>query len=384
MTASFGKLLPDPGIAAGRDIMATRLRRPSFLGTAPIMKTIDADAHVLEIPYSWEFIDEAEKAFTPMVVTYSAGQQKFTNEGNVEKEFWVIDGRIQPKEANVGAANTTQEAREMRDIDARLKHMDELEIDVQVLYPTLFLRPITLKAPVEMALVKSYNRWLAEIWKKGKGRLRWVAMPPLLSMDKVRDELAWCKDNGACGIFMRGLECERVLSDPYFDPLYKAAEELDLSVCLHSGTNAFEVHDFFAGDSGFNRFKLAVVGAFHTLIMDGMPAKFPKIRWGFVEVSAQWIPYVMNDLGLRFKRRGRRIGTMKDYNLYVACQVTDDIADIIKISGEDNLVVGTDYGHHDTSTEIEALRLLKQNGKVSPAVVDKILGPNAARLYGLS
>jgi predicted TIM-barrel fold metal-dependent hydrolase len=348
------------------------------------MKTIDADAHVLEIPYSWEFIDEAEKAFTPMVVTYSAGQQKFTNEGNVEKEFWVIDGRIQPKEANVGAANTTQEAREMRDIDARLKHMDELEIDVQVLYPTLFLRPITLKAPVEMALVKSYNRWLAEIWKKGKGRLRWVAMPPLLSMDKVRDELAWCKDNGACGIFMRGLECERVLSDPYFNPLYKAAEELDLPICLHSGTNAFEVHDFFAGDSGFNRFKLAVVGAFHTLVMDGMPAKFPKIRWGFVEVSAQWIPYVMNDLGLRFKRRGRRIGTMKDYNMYVACQVTDDIADIIKISGEDNLVVGTDYGHHDTSTEIEALRLLKQNGKVASAVVDKILGPNAARLYGLS
>lgn len=348
------------------------------------MKTIDADAHVLEIPYSWEFMDEADKAFQPMVVTYAAGQQKFSNEGNVQKEFWVVDGRIQPKEANVGAANTTQEAREMRDIDARLKHMDELEIDVQVLYPTLFLRPITLKAPVEAALVKSYNRWLGEIWKKGKGRLRWVAMPPLLSMDTVRDELAWCKDNGACGVFMRGLECERVLSDGYFTPLYKAAEELDLPICLHSGTNAFQVHDFFAGDSGFNRFKLSVVGAFHTLIMDGMPAKFPKIRWGFVEVSAQWIPYVMNDLGLRFKRRGRRIGTMKDYNMYVACQVTDDIADIIKVSGEDNLVVGTDYGHHDTSTEIEALRLLKQNGKVAPAVVDKILGPNAARLYGFN
>jgi predicted TIM-barrel fold metal-dependent hydrolase len=350
----------------------------------PDMKTIDADAHVLETPYSWDFMEESEKAFTPMVVTYAAGQQKLSNEGNVQKEFWVVDGRIQPKEANVGVANTTQDAREMRDIDARLKHMDELEIDVQVLYPTLFLRPLTLKAPVELALVKSYNRWLAEIWKKGKGRLRWVAMPPLLSMDKVRDELAWAKDNGACGVFMRGLECERVLSDSYFYPLYQAAEELDLPICLHSGTNAFEVHDFFAGDSGFNRFKLAVVGAFHTLIMDSMPAKFPKIRWGFVEVSAQWIPYVMNDLGLRFKRRGRRIGTMKDYNMYVACQVTDDIADIIKISGEDNLVVGTDYGHHDTSTEIEALRLLKQNGKVSPAVVDKILGPNAARLYGLT
>lgn len=348
------------------------------------MKTIDADAHVLEIPYSWEFMEEADKAFTPMVVTYAAGQQKFGAQGNLQKEFWVIDGRIQPKEANVGVENTTQEAREMRDIDARLKHMDELEIDVQVLYPTLFLRPITLKAPIEMALVKSYNRWLAEIWKKGKGRLRWVAMPPLLTIEKAYDELAWCKENGACGVFMRGLEAEKVLSDPYFFPLYEASEKLDMPICLHSGTNAFQVHDFFAGDSGFNRFKLAVVGAFHSLIMDGIPTKFPKLRWGFVEVSSQWIPYAMNDLGLRFKRRGRRIGTMKDYNFYVACQVTDDLADVIKVAGEDNLVVGTDYGHHDTSTEIEALRLLKQNGKVPPAVVDKILGPNAERLYGLS
>ena len=348
------------------------------------LRTIDSDAHVLEIPYSWEFMPEADRGFTPMVVSYAAGQQKFGAQGNMQKEFWVIDGRIQPKEANVGVENTTQEAREMRDIDARLKHMDELEIDVQVLYPTLFLRPITLKATVEMALVKSYNRWLAEIWKKGKGRLRWVVMPPLLSMDNVRDELAWSKEHGACGVFMRGLECERVLSDPYFFPLYKAAEELDLPICLHSGTNGFAVHDFFAGDSGFNRFKLAVVGAFHSLLMDGVPGKFPKLRWGFVEVSSQWIPYAMNDLSLRFKRRGRRFGTMKDYNFYVACQVTDDLADVIKVAGEDNLVVGTDYGHHDTSTEIEALRLLKQDGKVAPAVVDKILGPNAERLYGLS
>jgi predicted TIM-barrel fold metal-dependent hydrolase len=349
------------------------------------LRTIDSDAHVLEIPYSWAFMEEADRGFAPMVVTYAAGQQKLGAQGNVQKEFWVIDGRIQPKEANVGLENTTQEAREMRDIDARLKHMDELEIDVQVLYPTLFLRPITLKAPLELALVKSYNRWLAEIWKKGKGRLRWVVMPPLLSMEKVREELAWAKEHGACGVFLRGLECERVLSDPYFFPLYEAAQDLDLPLCLHSGTNGFQVHDFFAGDSGFNKFKLAVVGAFHTLIMDGIPSKFPKARWGFVEVSSQWLPYVMNDLNLRFKRRGKRMAAnpLKDNRMYVACQVTDDLGDVIKVSGEDNLVVGTDYGHHDTSTEIEALRKIKTDNKISAAAVEKILGPNAQALYGL-
>ena len=145
------------------------------------LRTIDSDAHVLEIPRTWEFMPEADRKYAPIVVAQTAGDARTSNDGkNALREYWVIDGRLQPKESNVGHETTTSETREMRDIDARLKHMDELEIDIQVLYPTLFLRPITLKGHVETPLVQSYNRWLGDIWKKGKNRLRWVAMPPLL------------------------------------------------------------------------------------------------------------------------------------------------------------------------------------------------------------
>ena len=40
----------------------------------------------------------------------------------------------------------------MDDINARLKHMDELDIDVQVLYPTIFLRPFTRRPELELAV----------------------------------------------------------------------------------------------------------------------------------------------------------------------------------------------------------------------------------------
>ncbi len=56
---------------------------------------------------------------------------------------------------------------------------------------------------------------------------------------------------------------------------------------------------------------------------------------------------------------------------------------ILKDGGSDNLVIGTDYGHADTSSQIEALRLLKANGKVAPSVIDRILDDNARALYGL-
>ena len=67
----------------------------------------------------------------------------------------------------------------------------------------------------------------------------------------------------------------------------------------------------------------------------------------------------------------------------LACQITDDIDDVVKVAGEDRLVVGTDCGHHDTSMEIEAMRLMKQQNKCAPAVIDKILGANAGTMYGL-
>jgi predicted TIM-barrel fold metal-dependent hydrolase len=64
-------------------------------------------------------------------------------------------------------------------------------------------------------------------------------------------------------------------------------------------------------------------------------------------------------------------------------QTDDDIPYVLGYSGEDALVIGTDYGHNDTSSEILALRKLKEDGNVPARVVNKILDDNARALYGL-
>lgn len=56
---------------------------------------------------------------------------------------------------------------------------------------------------------------------------------------------------------------------------------------------------------------------------------------------------------------------------------------MLKYSGEDNNVIGSDYGHADTSSEIEALRNLKNKGELKPDVIDKILYDNPKALYNL-
>ena len=350
------------------------------------MGAIDADAHVIECEKTFEYIDPEYHDYKPRVmVQKSENVMELDNEGvAAQKEYWVIDGRLQPKEGNIGR-NTSKESREMADVNVRLAHMDELDIDVQVLYPTVFLRAWTQDPTAEFAICKSYNRWLADIWSQAPERLKWVVMPPLLSMARTMEELDFAKENGAVGIFLRGLECERRLDNPYFFPLYEKAQELDMPICFHSGNNSFRVRDIYATEGGFGRSKLPVIAAFHSLLMNDIPAKFPNLRWGFIEVSAQWIPYVINDLGLRFKRKGRPMSDtiLADNNFYVACQATDELDYILPYAGEDQLVVGTDYGHADTSSEIEALRRVKDDGKVPAAVADKILDANARVLYGL-
>lgn len=349
------------------------------------MPTIDSDAHVIESPETWRFLRDNERGFQPAIVEKVSGDEKRNLDGQVQKEYWLINRRIHERDGNVGS-NTSEESREMRDVEARLAHMDALEVDVQILYPTLLLRPVADNAPLDDALTRSYNRWLAEIWKKGKGRLRWVAVPPLRSPDKIRDELLFAKEHGACGVFMRALECELPVSDPFFYPLYEIAGELDLAICFHLGNASFTVHDFFQKDTTFTKFKLPTIGTFHSLVMSGTPARFPNLRWGFIEVSANWLPFVIADLQNRFEKRGRQLGdnVLGENRIYVTCEVSDDLKAVLKVSGEDNLVIGTDYGHADMASDIEALRGLRQAGKLESRVVDKILWDNPRSLYGLA
>jgi hypothetical protein len=67
----------------------------------------------------------------------------------------------------------------------------------------------------------------------------------------------------------------------------------------------------------------------------------------------------------------------------VTCQTDDDLDYILGYAGEDTLVIGTDYGHSDNASEIEALRKLKCEGNLAPQIITKILDNNPRALYAL-
>jgi predicted TIM-barrel fold metal-dependent hydrolase len=335
------------------------------------MAMIDADAHVIESEATWEFMASEDRQYAPRALS---------DEG---KDWWVIDGRRIQRGTNLGSG-IARESYELTDVAARLRHLDALEIDLQVLYPTLFLQPVTARAEVQRALYRSYNRWLADASARSGGRLRWAVAVPWLSIPDALEELRWAKGHGACAVFMRCLEADRRPHDPYFFPVYEEAGRQDLPICIHTSTGSFAHFEFYSGDP-VSIFRLPLLGAFQSLVYEQVPERFPTLRFGFIEATSQWVPWLVKYLSQRLAQGGRPpTGNILQANrLYVTCEMVDDVDYVIRYAGEDNLIIGTDYSHADPTAELEALRRLRDEGTVEPAVIQKILDANPRALYGL-
>ncbi|MDE0033536.1 MAG: amidohydrolase family protein [Deltaproteobacteria bacterium] len=348
------------------------------------MPVIDADCHVIECEETWEYMEGEDRRYQPRIL--EAADQSDPLRRN---DFWLFDSNLEPKRAFPSVTSgTTPESSELRDVEARLEHMDELGTDIQVLYPTTLLGLATLSRPrTQIAMCRAYNRWMGDVWRKGKGRLRWVATLPLETMDVALEELRLSRDNGACGFLLQGLMGERVPIDEYYFPVYAEASRLDMPVCIHSGLVNHALSGIFhSRATALWMAKVPIITAFHALVLSRVPDRFPDLRWGFLEAAASWVPYVITDLGARLDRTGTRKldeNVLRRNRFYVACQTEEDLPYILQHAGEDHIVIGSDYGHADTSSQLEALNILQENKSVNAEARRKIVDDNARALYGL-
>lgn len=358
------------------------------------MKTdvIDADAHVVETERVWDYLEASERKFRPTLTI---------SPDNPRRQNWILDGENlgskfpSPNEEESEKhfkkfgreVATPVEARELYDVTQRLRHMDELGIDVQVLYNSLWITPLTSRPDAEIALSWAWNRWLADVWKAGENRLRWTCVVPALTPREAIPQIRFAKENGAVGVCMRPFERDRIMTDPCFYPIYEEAQRLDMPVTVHLANGNPELFRLLTNEAGggFSTFRIPTVTSCYALIMSEIPRLFPRLRWGFIEVSSQWVPWVIHEAVRRSIGSPRPISTdcLREYNIYVSTQSDDDFGYIISYAGEENLVIGTDYGHGDTSSELNAIARFRALPDLGAAAKRKILAENPRRLYGI-
>ena len=358
------------------------------------MLIVDADTHVDETESTWDHVPQEERRFKPVTLEFTDNPSFVVDDARPHR-LWQIDGRFRLRRwRDDKRTGTTRETRELLDIDARLHDMDELGVDVQVLYPTFFLTATTDRPEVDVALCHGYNHWLADVTSKSKGRLRWVAVLPLLSIDKALEQLRFAVDHGACGVFKMGVECGgRAACDPYFFPIYEEASRLNVPICFHTALGDPDRDVAASARANPGELQLNAISAFTSLVVNGVPDQFPKLRFGWIEASASWIPYLMHDLeakrarltalqGFDFKR-----DLFREYRFYVTCDTMDDISYILNYGVEDALMVGSDYSHADQSAELDAIRRVQSmgtDGRLPERVAQKMVSDNPSRFYGLA
>lgn len=367
---------------------------------------LDADTHIAEPIKMWDYLDPEWHSRRPVIVSVPDD----TLYGTAD-HMWLIDGQIFPKVAgragNTFVTPTSQTrvrdredvpARELIDIPMRFEGMKATNVDAQVVYPTLFLGYLTDEPAYEVALAKAYNRYMAEVFHKSENKIHWVLVPALRDIDATIEQMRFGKANGACGIFFRGIEKDRMLDDPYFFPVYEEAQSLGLGICIHQGQGAPALNSLIdpVRSHTFTHGRLPPISAFRNLVANRVPELFQTLRFGFIETGASWIPFALYQLTGTMNEGSDFFGPklFEKYNMWISIEVAEDMPYLIEKIGPDHLVIGTDYGHHapgtndrlksDPSAQTHMVSHLRSQTDIKSSVVDKILIDNPNALYGVS
>jgi uncharacterized protein len=360
---------------------------------------IDADTHISEGAAMWAMMDKAMLPRRPVLLSVPDD----TWYGN-RNAFWLIDGEIYPKPAGKGSfalvtpseqkvqegrKDSTPATREMTDIKGRLADMDKLNTALQVVYPTLFLVHNTKDQELEVALCRAYNRFLAQACAQSGGRMKWLAVLPFQTMSVAVDEIRAAKQNGAVGIFFRGIEGEYTLDNSYLFPVYEEAQKHNMSICVHTGCGVKQILQMFdlARNHTFGHTRVMPLLAFRDLIANRIPEQFPGLRFGFIEAAAGWVPFLLHIVRRLLKdkfRFGSSAELFNEYRLYVACEADEDIPYLARCMGENHLLIGSDYPHNDPSREDQFVNALNIREDLTPQLRQKILYENPRRFYALA
>ena len=136
---------------------------------------------------------------------------------------------------------------------------------LSVNYPTLLLNwPIASDPDLNAGLTRSYNNWVADVSNQSPDRLKWVTViDPRDPAEAVR-EMERTKRMGSVGIMVFGDYGNKALDDPDFEPIWAAAQDLELPVNVHPGMGARAAMKDWRNSAG-DQFLMSVVRGFKTM-----------------------------------------------------------------------------------------------------------------------
>jgi len=377
-------------------------------------RVIDADGHVTEPADLWEtYLEPAYRARAIRIAQDEAGLEVLLIDGKRHHVYapgtlGVLGGiGMDATKLLDPGCYTYREACPAGGYDphARLKVLDSERIDVVVLYPTIGL---TWEGHVEepalaAAYCRAYNSWLSVFCQAAPDRLVGVGHVSLLDLDEAIRELRRVAKAGMKGVFVRpDLINGKPLGHRDFDPFWAECEELGVPVGLHVvAREARPLASWWRGQQpelGYGRsgymfhfafLTLAVVAAFTSLLQGGTLERFPRLKVAILESGVGWLAHWLERLDAKYRllKAFTPLSMLPSEYFQRQCWISAEpeeatIPMMVELLGEDRVIWASDYPHVDASLGVVETLKARITGLTALAQ-RKILGQNAARLYGL-
>lgn len=354
---------------------------------------VDADAH----HYENDSLGEISKYIEDPVIRHRAQRtDKYGKSQSLSMEYnqnQSVAGRI------VRYPKRRQEHGEPgvpRDVSIVRRQMETIGIDYQVQFPTPMLHLGMHPDPqIEVALSWAYTRWLIEEILPHDDRIKTLVFLPFSDpQGSLRAVETFGDRAGVVGFMVTGARY-RAIHDNEYMPVYRAIEERNLPIAFHASSYPHErmfegMNKFLSAHAlGFTFYNMVHLT---NCVINGLPERFPNLKWIWMESGLAWIPFMMQRLDNEYSMRTSEAPLLKarpsEYmkrNFYYTTQPIEDgdlealELTMKMINAETQLLFASDYPHWDFNlpSTIYDLPFLSMEAK------KRILGENARDLFHL-
>jgi uncharacterized protein len=276
--------------------------------------------------------------------------------------------------------------------------LESAGVDEAVIYPTMGLaHGLIQDAGWAVTLAAAYNDWIYARYTGRDPRMHAVALLSPQDVDGSVNELRRAVKDLRCvaGLMPAVTYDNAVFGKEKYWPIYEEAVRLNRPIVFHGapqlglGLECFDSHiEAHVLEHALPQFKQMV-----SVIYQGVFDTFPKLRVGFLEAGAGWLPYLADRMDYEY---GARPGKAKihrrpsDYlegeNVYVACEPEEPgLAYTVQRFGSERILYPTDFPHELAFDQyLEDLDEFKEREDLPADARRQILWDNPRRFYGLN
>jgi aminocarboxymuconate-semialdehyde decarboxylase len=271
---------------------------------------------------------------------------------------------------------------------ARIKALDEMNLDLQAISPSPILLFYWEEPDAAAYFSRIQNEAIQAIVQKHPNRFVGFGSAPLQNVPEAIAISKEAKNMGLKGLEIGTNVSDRPLDDPIFEPFYEAAQALDLLLFVHPTEDGIETDDPLTGMLGnVLQFPYRTTLMIERMILKGFFEKYKNLRL-CLSHGGGLLAFNIWRLDHAYKLRPEfRKHISQPPSTYLKKLYFDSIVHsaaalqyLTQVVGADRVVMGTDYpmgmGDFEPISKISQLNLSENERS-------QLLGANAARALKL-